>query len=58
MKFVLTREVTGYSRGYQCVEVEADTLEDAMELAEYQAQDIDVDIVRDDRDYGEWWNGN
>lgn len=52
--FTLSREVSGYSRGYQTVTVEADTLEEAKDLADSIGCCADVDIVRDDRDRGDW----
>lgn len=53
-KFTLTREVAGYSRGYQTVTVEADSLQEAKQLASSVATSADIEIVRDDRDRGDW----
>ncbi|QYW06091.1 RNA polymerase inhibitor [Shewanella phage vB_SspS_KASIA] len=52
-KFKLQRSWSGYCRGYDTVEVEADTLEDAIESA-WGHPDIQEEVVRDDRDHDEW----
>lgn len=55
-KFKFSREVAGYSRGYQTVEVEAETLQEAESLINTHAAVMsDVEIVRDDRDKGDWY---
>lgn len=42
---------SGYSRGYEVIEVDSDTLEGAMELLEdYQYTVIDTVVIRDDRE--------
>lgn len=52
--FTLTREVSGYTRGYQTVTVQANTLDEAKKLASRAASNAEIEIVRDDRDRGEW----
>ena len=50
--FNLQRSWSGYSRGYSTVQVEAETLEEA--IASAWRLDGDEEVVRDDREYDEW----
>jgi hypothetical protein len=52
-KFKLRRNWSGYCRGYDTVEVEANTLEEAIEVT-WGATDIEEEVERDDREYDEW----
>ncbi len=53
--FKLNREITGYSRSYQYIEVEADSLEEAKRIADRTADDSTIEICRDDRERSDWW---
>lgn len=54
-EFNLSREWSGYSRGTDFMTVEADTLEEALEMAEW-SEDYDQEVTRDDREKEEWEN--
>ena len=53
MKYTFTRQFSGYVRGTDTVEVEADSEAEAIEAVEYMVED-DREIVRDDTDTEEW----
>ena len=54
-EFNLSREWSGYSRGTDFMTVEADTLEEALEMADW-SEDYDQEVTRDDREKEEWEN--
>lgn len=52
--FKLTQDVSGYSRGYYYVEVQAETLEEARELAD-DSDDVEYEVIRSDMESdGNW----
>jgi hypothetical protein len=53
MIFELRRGWAGYSRGTDTITVEADTLDEAIEIAE-TTQDYHRETVRDDTEKKEW----
>lgn len=54
-KFKVSVEVTGYSRGWMSAIVEAETAEDAKEMARDDAEWGPVETVRDDREADWEW---
>lgn len=48
-KYLVSVDVSGYCRGYEVWEVEADSEEDAKEFY-YTGNNIESEIIRDDRD--------
>ena len=55
-KFKLIREFSGYARGVDTVEVEAETLEQALEMVNESMEPLDFkrEIRRDDIETEDW----
>ena len=55
MKYTFERNWSGYSRGIDTIEVEADSLEEAKDKVDYAyAGEYERNIVRDDTDKDDW----